>query len=886
MLPLFSYATLGATFSVTFHVTREVRGAVYPVVTADRGVQCPMPPASVYADCACEGGLARRRELVGTGSQAGLNANTVSLDTGSFYSGSGTFYPAFSNAPASLAYASEFLASALPEAYGLTYRDFVAGGAQGHGGAGPGAAGLARYIELARQLDASLPKAVVTNLNLTAETTLSGFVEPYTLIDLDGGKKLAVLSLTDPTHLHATLPDYAARLMEYRRSLTVALATLRRLATPPHVVVVMVTHMPITDAEAAAAGSRAGAEAAAFARLVDEIIGVDVYLLGAFDAGVAAVNATVHVRTNWVGDRVLVVPARGLSHGTAIDIVSTTFDADGLLVSGSASATALDCNANVHAATAANVASKHAEATTLLSSGLLYMGTQHSLLMGTSLDSSPTATTPPITACNPTDCPRAGCLNLGTGRSCGCRVDACRQGSLVADALRDWTSADAALLNAGAIGATYIYSGQYIAKGDLLQLLPYNDEIVQLTLSGSTLRAALAHSISGLRLSDAASNPDGRFLQLSTNVELVWHFQAGAPVISQVVICHEAPPPPPPTPPTLPTPNHPQPSGTGELGQSVTACPRCLCRPACPRCLHRPACPCCPPRCLCCPPRCLCCPPCPPCPPCRGRPLMPARVRSQRRFCVWSHQTAALEPPRHPPRDPPRAASWQVRIDGQQLNTSHMYTIAAPAFVAHGGDGFTMLAVDGVPSEGVTARHLGETAVDAVVAYLVKHASLGGTGVPLASEWDQPDPLWDVVTQEPERILLQVTWARDSDTDWSPTAAPHSTPAAAPHSTPTAAPHSTPAAAAAPAPAPLTPLRWAQSARQTSSQPTAACSLCRASAKSVTTSSFSSTYSTTRQTASSMTCCREHACPLARSHTHRHAPQHAWPASCMSSRTH
>jgi len=123
--------TIAAAFDVTFYVTREVQGAVYPVNRVN-GTQCNAVSNAVYSDCDCLGGLAKRRQFVGQGSPAEISANVVALDTGSFYSGSGRFYPAFKRGTDDQrAYASEILARSIPEAYGLTYLDFAAGGAEG-----------------------------------------------------------------------------------------------------------------------------------------------------------------------------------------------------------------------------------------------------------------------------------------------------------------------------------------------------------------------------------------------------------------------------------------------------------------------------------------------------------------------------------------------------------------------------------------------------------------------------------------------------------------------------------------------------------------------------------------------------------------------------------
>ena len=57
---------------------------------------------------------------------------------------------------------------------------------------------------------------------------------------------------------------------------------------------------------------------------------------------------------------------------------------------------------------------------------------------------------------------------------------------------------------------------------------------MRLNISGSVIKAALAHGISRMALSDAATSPSGRFLQVSSNVKYEWYFKAGVPTLSTV----------------------------------------------------------------------------------------------------------------------------------------------------------------------------------------------------------------------------------------------------------------------------------------------------------------------------------------------------------------
>ena len=122
---------------------------------------------------------------------------------------------------------------------------------------------------------------------------------------------------------------------------------------------------------------------------------------------------------------------------------------------------------------------------------------------------------------------------------CGCRVDACGQGALVADAYQHAASAELAFFNAGALKPRASLASS-VTLGDLYELLPFTDEVVRLNISGSVIKAALAHGISRMALSDAAANPSGRFLQVSSNVKYEWYFKAGVPTLSLVYIAANA----------------------------------------------------------------------------------------------------------------------------------------------------------------------------------------------------------------------------------------------------------------------------------------------------------------------------------------------------------
>jgi 2',3'-cyclic-nucleotide 2'-phosphodiesterase (5'-nucleotidase family) len=83
-------------------------------------------------------------------------------------------------------------------------------------------------------------------------------------------------------------------------------------------------------------------------------------------------------------------------------------------------------------------------------------------------------------------------------------------GDLIADAMRDKTRADAAIMNGGGIRGDTIYPpGTAITRRDVLTQLPFGNTVVTLDIAGSELRAAVENGLSRL------PQPAGRFPQVS-----------------------------------------------------------------------------------------------------------------------------------------------------------------------------------------------------------------------------------------------------------------------------------------------------------------------------------------------------------------------------------
>jgi 2',3'-cyclic-nucleotide 2'-phosphodiesterase (5'-nucleotidase family) len=358
-----------------------------------------------------------------------------------------------------------------------------------------------------------VPRPTVTNYNRSADDLLGPLIEPYTIVPLGDGRTLAVLSLTDPTHLTVTYPEVASRLLPFWQSLVVTLATLRRLPNPPDVIACVVSSMPLTGADVAAASSKAQAEQQALYRLMNEAIGVDVFILGLF--GVLLDTPTPHVRTNWAGDSLFLLPyTSGTVYGRQLENATMTFSEAGRLRGASARSEMIELTCEVEPDEASHrlLNASYEEAEVLLGApaGTLAVG------LLDALRSSAAEGNHHGSGCDGGVQPSS----LGGANVCGCRVASCAQGAFVADAIADASNADIGLVNGGSIRAA-IPAG-LVTEGQLSEMLPFANEVVLMHVSGATLLQALANGIVGLGEPDAATDPAGAFLQVSSSLKFNW----------------------------------------------------------------------------------------------------------------------------------------------------------------------------------------------------------------------------------------------------------------------------------------------------------------------------------------------------------------------------
>lgn len=84
-------------------------------------------------------------------------------------------------------------------------------------------------------------------------------------------------------------------------------------------------------------------------------------------------------------------------------------------------------------------------------------------------------------------------------------------GDLIAEAYRHATQADIGLVNGGSIRSDRVYEPGPITQADVYDILPFNNPIVAVEITGRVLRAAIEHGLSKIGVEKA----DGRFLQVA-----------------------------------------------------------------------------------------------------------------------------------------------------------------------------------------------------------------------------------------------------------------------------------------------------------------------------------------------------------------------------------
>ena len=444
-----------------------------------------------------------------------FEGNAVTIDTGDYFFGRGSFFPTFRGNGSRL----HFVRGGY-DAFGVGYRDLMAGSLYRDGA--DGIAFLSRYIAAMRETTSTLPPATCTNLNLSRATPLMReSVRPFTLMPLPNNRTLALLALTDPTFLFPIAPETASWLMPFERSLLAALAMLRRLPQgPPDIVLLSIP----------ASSFRDGAKIAYFTRLMGSAIGVHALVVH------PSPTLPRHVELrNWAGDEALIYKTSGASH---IDVLTLRLR-DRMLLGWSARAVHLNCSSP-----------EDTEAGPLLDEQLATISARLGGAEGYVQQRLPGAQSGPCptnvslgAGGDVSSLSTASLLDGSTSRVCGCRVSECALGSLIADAMRWLTNSDVAFINGGAIRADLPAGLQ--TRSSLVAALPFQNDVLQLNaVPGSVLRSALINALSKLALPDAATDPLGQFLQVSSTLQFTWHFHGNRVVVSNVLIAPAAEVPP------------------------------------------------------------------------------------------------------------------------------------------------------------------------------------------------------------------------------------------------------------------------------------------------------------------------------------------------------
>jgi len=118
-------------------------------------------------------------------------------------------------------------------------------------------------------------------------------------------------------------------------------------------------------------------------------------------------------------------------------------------------------------------------------------------------------------------------------RSADVRTHETNMADFIADAFRSATGADVALVNGGSIRADTTIAPGVMTRRDVLSMLPFNNRLVKIQISGAVLRAALEYGVasigveeqpgrfpqvSGIRYAyDASRKPDERLTSVTVN---------------------------------------------------------------------------------------------------------------------------------------------------------------------------------------------------------------------------------------------------------------------------------------------------------------------------------------------------------------------------------
>ena len=114
------------------------------------------------------------------------------------------------------------------------------------------------------------------------------------------------------------------------------------------------------------------------------------------------------------------------------------------------------------------------------------------------------------------------------GTNIGVRTRETNLGNLIADAFREGTKADITIFNGGGIRANTMFAAGPITKRDVVSMLPFENPIIKIEVTGAQIKAALENGVSQV----FETSESGRFPQVSG---LQFEYDARKPAGSRVV---------------------------------------------------------------------------------------------------------------------------------------------------------------------------------------------------------------------------------------------------------------------------------------------------------------------------------------------------------------
>jgi 5'-nucleotidase len=100
-------------------------------------------------------------------------------------------------------------------------------------------------------------------------------------------------------------------------------------------------------------------------------------------------------------------------------------------------------------------------------------------------------------------------------------------GSFVADAYKEETGADVVIINGGSIRSNQLYGPGKLTRRDVLSILPFENPVVKIEVTGKTIREALEHGVA-----QVGKKSDGRFPQVAG---LRFGYDASKPIGERVL---------------------------------------------------------------------------------------------------------------------------------------------------------------------------------------------------------------------------------------------------------------------------------------------------------------------------------------------------------------